>query len=126
MTLVLDAGAFLAVERGDVDVARLVTAERRQGRRPLSHGGVVGQVWRGGAGRQARLAHLLPGVDVRPLDEALGRLAGLLLRDAGSSDVVDAAVVLLSREGDEILTSDVPDLTRLVAVRGVDVALVQV
>ncbi len=33
------------------------------------------------------------------LDEELGRRAGVLLGRAGSSDVVDAAVVLLARDG---------------------------
>jgi hypothetical protein len=40
---------------------------------PLTHGGVVGQVWRGGTGRQAPLARLLPGIEVAALDATLGR-----------------------------------------------------
>lgn len=126
MTLVLDAGAFLAVERRDVDVLAVVADELSTRRRPMTHGGVVAQVWRGRAGRQAPLATLLSGVDVRPLDLDLGRRAGVLLRDAGTSDAVDAAVVLLARDGDEILTSDVGDLRRLVEVTGRDIALVPV
>ncbi len=67
--------------------------------------GVAGQVWRGGP-RQARLAQALDGVDVQPLDDDLGRAAGVLLGRARQSDVIDAAVVLLANDGDEIVTSD--------------------
>lgn len=70
-------------------------------------------MWRGGHGRQANLARLLPGVDVRFLDEELGRRAGVLLGRAGATDVDDAAVVLLAADGDEILTSDPGDLRGL-------------
>lgn len=52
MTVILDAGALVAVERGDRAVVAMLKGERRAGRVPATHGGVVGQVWRGGA-RQA-------------------------------------------------------------------------
>src|SRR5712691_9527503 len=42
--LVLDAGAFVAVERGDRDVVALIKRERLADRVPVSHGGVVAQV----------------------------------------------------------------------------------
>ncbi len=67
MSLILDAGAFVAVERGDRDIVALVKRERLAERSPVTHGGVVAQVWRGGAGRQAEVARLLAGVDVKPL-----------------------------------------------------------
>ena len=67
--LVLDAGAFVAVERGDRGVVALIKRERLAGRAPLSHGGVVAQVWRGGTGRQAPVDRLLAGVDIAALDE---------------------------------------------------------
>lgn len=126
MSLVLDAGALLAVERADRDVVALIKRELSRGRVPLTHGGVVGQVWRGGAGRQAPLARLLPGVRVAGLDEVLGRRAGVLLGRARTSDVVDAALVLLAEDGDLLLTSDVRDLERLAATVGVHVDLVPV
>ena len=76
MTMLLDAGAFVAVERGDRDVVALVKRERLAQRSPLSHGGIVAQISRGGSGRQSEVARLLRGVDVRPLDEELGKKAG--------------------------------------------------
>lgn len=126
MTLVLDAGALVAIERGDRTVAALVKRERLAGIPPLTHGGVVGQVWRGGSGRQATLARLLAGVEIVPLDDALGRRGGVLLGRAGTSDVIDAAVVLLADHDDEILTSDVDDLTDLATAAGIDLELIAV
>lgn len=126
MSLILDAGAFLAVERGDREVVALVKRERLAQRSPLSHGGVVAQVWRGGSGRQAALARLLPGVDVKSLDEELGRKAGLLLGRSRTDDAVDAALVCLAVDADEILTSDPGDLRALAEAAGVHVDLVPV
>jgi len=122
--MVLDAGAFVAVERGDREMVALIKRERQHDRVPLTHGGVIGQVWRGGHGRQVNLARLLPGVDVRDVDETMGRRAGVLLGAAGRADVIDAAVVLLAGDGDEIFTSDPTDLQHLAEVAGVHVDLV--
>jgi hypothetical protein len=126
MSMVLDAGALVAVERGDRDMIALIKRERQEGRAPLTNGGVIGQVWRGGHGRQAILARLLPGVDVHPIDDSLGRRAGVLLGSAGSTDVVDAAVVLLAHDGDDIFTSDPRDLRDLAQAAGRHVELIPV
>ncbi len=124
--MILDAGAFLAVEREDRDVVALIKRERLAGRAPVTHGGVIGQVWRGGTGRQENVARLLDGVEVAPLDGILGRRVGLLLGRVGASDVIDAAVMLLAEDEDEILTSDPEDLRALAASSGVHVELVAV
>ena len=126
VTFVLDAGALVAVERSDPKILAPLKDEILAGRPPLTHGGVIGQVWRGGRDRQAVLAIVLAGVDVAPLDDRLGRRAGVLLGRAGASDVVDAALVLLAADGDEILTSDPDDLRPLAAAAGVHVELVPV
>ena len=115
MTLILDAGAFVAVERRDRTLMALLKAELSAGRTPVTHGGVVGQVWRGGSGRQAPIAQLLDGVEIEPLDDNLGRKAGVLLKLTGGRDVIDAAVILLARDGDLVLTADPADLTALAA-----------
>ena len=124
--LVLDAGALVALERLDRDVIALIKRERLARRAPLTHGGIIGQVWRGGSGRQANLARLLDGIEVIALDDALGRKVGMLLKQTKSSDVVDAAVALLAKDGDEILTSDVRDLLPLVEAIGAHVELIEV
>ena len=124
MKLVLDAGAFVAVERRDRVVEALVKAELVAGRTLVTHGGVIGQVWRGGAGKQARLALLMSAVEIAPLDEHLGRRAGMLLKQTRTTDVIDAAVVLLAEDGDIILTSDPADLEPLARAAGVHVDIV--
>ncbi|GAB4199134.1 MAG: hypothetical protein OHK0013_09010 [Sandaracinaceae bacterium] len=126
MSLILDAGALLALERGDREVLAMLKSELALGRVPRTHGGVVGQVWRGGTGKGARLAQVLPGLRILPLDEALGRRAGLLLARARTSDVVDAALVLLAVDGDTILTSDPEDLAKLAAAADLHVDVVRV
>ncbi|HEX7132129.1 MAG TPA: hypothetical protein VF228_06105 [Iamia sp.] len=93
---------------------------------PLTHGGVIAQVWRGGHGRQARVAQALKGVTVEPLDDELGRAAGILLARAGMTDAIDAAVVSLAEDGDRILTSDPVAIDRLVEAAGLDVEVVPV
>lgn len=60
----------------------------------------------------------LSGVLVEPLSPEMGMAAGLLLEATRTSDVHDAAVALLCREGDVLLTSDVDDLTALLSARG--------
>jgi hypothetical protein len=124
--LVLDAGAFLAVERGDRDVVALVKRERMAGRPPVTSGGVVARVWRGGRGRQAELARLLAGVQVAAIDDSLGRRAGMLLARSGQSDAIDAAVVCLAADGDDILTSDPGDLRALAEAAEIHVDLIPV
>lgn len=126
MSLVLDAGALLAVEKGDRDVVALLKQALMSAEVPLTHGGIVGQVWRGGGGRQALLARLLPALDVRPLGAELGRRAGVLLGRTRHADVIDAALVLLAADGDLILTSHPDDLATLVHVAGTHADVVRV
>jgi hypothetical protein len=114
VTLVLDAGALIALERNDRSMWVRLRREHSARRVPVTHAGIVGQVWRGGT-RQACLAHALAGINVRPIDGELGRSAGSLLAVAGMSDVIDAALVLLARDGDEIVTLDIDDVADLAA-----------
>jgi hypothetical protein len=104
----------------------LVKRERKSGRVPVTHGGVVAQVWRGGVGKQAPVAMLLAAVEVSHLDDQLGRRAGLLLAASGGADVIDAAVICLAGDGDDVLTSDPGDLKDLAQAAGVHVELIPV
>ena len=122
--LVLDAGAFVAVERGDRTVVALVKRERLAGRVPVTSGGGVAQVWRGGRGRQVPVVRLLAGMDVAAIDEGLGRRAGMLLARSGQSDAIDATVVCLAADGDDILTSDPGDLRALAEAADIHVDLI--
>lgn len=113
MGLILDLGALIAFDRGDRDVAALVEATRRKGGRVVTSSGAVAETWRGGGSRQALLARLLHGVDEHALDPGVSRTVGALCGQAGVNDVVDAHVVLLARDGDLVLTSDVDHLRKL-------------
>jgi hypothetical protein len=126
MSLVLDAGALIAVEKADRGTVALIKHELLQGRAPLTHGGIVGQIWRGGTGRQVNLARLLPALDIASLDATLGRTAGILLGRSRMDDVIDAALVLLAEDGDLLLTSDPQDLQPLAAAAGLHVDIVPV
>lgn len=124
MRLVLDAGALIAIDRDDRRVAGLIALGRRAGADLVTVAPVVGQAWRDGA-RQARLARALPMVDVLDVDRASAQAAGEVLRDSGSSDVVDALVALATRPGDQVLTSDPGDIAALLFARKVDAAVIR-
>ena len=124
MSLVLDSGALVALERNERQMWIRLKAAQLDGDLPLTHAGVLGQVWRGGP-RQARLSQALGGIDIRPLDEPLGRAAGRLLGSAGLADIIDAGVVLLAIDGDEIVTVDHDDLEQLAAASGRHVELIR-
>jgi hypothetical protein len=65
-------------------------------------------------------------VDVVPVAARLGRRAGLLLSRTGTTDVVDASVVCLAQDGDDILTADPADLLDLARAYGAHVELIPV
>ena len=126
MSLVLDSGALIALEKKDRAMWRRLKAALLANSVPVTHGGVVGQAWRGGGPRQALLARALAGIDIRPLDENLGRAAGSLLAHGGSVDVIDAALVLLADDGDDIVTSDPEDIEPLAVRLGRHVEVLRV
>lgn len=115
MAIVADAGALIALDRGDRAVAARIDAAQRRGVQVVTSSACVAQVWRDGGGRQSRLARLLKGIDERPLDPVTSRNVGELCARAGTSDVVDAHVASLAKAGDVVLMSDDRDLTALLA-----------
>ena len=126
MSYILDAGALIAIDRGSRSLMALLKDELAADRFAVTHGGIVGQVWRAGGARQAALARALVSVRVLPLDVELGRRSGSLLARARRSDVIDAALVLLASDGDTILTSDPDDIEPLAETAGVHVDIVEV
>jgi hypothetical protein len=114
--LVLDAGAFIALDRNDRSMwARLANAHQAN-QQLITHAGILGQVWRHPS-RQVRLAAALKAVDVRPLTVELAQAAGLLLAAARTTDVHDGALAALCEPADIVFTSDVDDLSKLLAER---------
>jgi hypothetical protein len=112
---VLDAGALIAFEREDPRMRALFRLALRSGARLVVPATVVAQVFRDRA-RQVPLRALLNGPTTatpafdRPLAEAAGTLCGR----TGTSDIVDASVVLVARqERASVVTSDPEDLARL-------------
>lgn len=125
MRLILDTGALIALERNDRAMWQRLKLALLAREAPLSHGGVVGQAWRGRGPRQALLARALDVLDIRPLDAVLGRAAGELLARAKQDDVIDAALVLLASDGDRIITSEPDDLAPLARAADLDVELLR-
>ena len=63
--LILDAGALVAVDRGDRAMLARLRVAQQHGAPLRSNAMVIAQVWRDRQGRQAVLAQLLRAVDVR-------------------------------------------------------------
>lgn len=109
---VLDAGALVALERGDRRARALIeTAEGRL----IIPAPVLAQVWRDGA-RQTRVATLIKArtTVVEAFDKRKAKAAGVLLARSGTSDVVDASIVLAARlHRAVVVTSDAADLHRI-------------
>jgi hypothetical protein len=93
----------------------LVREALKSGARLIIPAGVIGQTWRGHA-RQAPIRALVKGptTAVPALDQVLAEAAGVLCGRAGTSDLIDASIVLVARrERAVVVTSDVGDLHRL-------------
>jgi hypothetical protein len=115
--IVFDAGALIALERGDRNVAAQLVAAATSGVEVMTSSTCVAQVWRDPT-RQARLARALAGFVECDLSARRARDCGMLLARSGTRDITDAAVSLLVEDGDTILTSDPCDLERLLDAAG--------
>jgi predicted nucleic acid-binding protein len=123
--LVLDAGAFVAFDKGDAGIRARLNAARRLGLELATTAPVVAQVWRDGR-RQALLATLLAATRVDAPDEAAARRAGELLAKTKTRDVVDALIIGIARHGDSIVTSDPDDLRVLLAAARIRATLISI
>ena len=113
--MTMDAGALIAVDRNDRRVLVLLARARETGSRVTVPASALAQAVRRPE-QQARLARLLrqPTTDVVPLDRVDATNVGRLLAASGTSDVVDAHVVICARRaGQQALTSDPDDLRAL-------------
>jgi PIN domain nuclease of toxin-antitoxin system len=112
---VLDAGALIAQERGDVKVAALFKVAAAQSIEMVLPSVVLAQVWRNGT-RQVQLARTLsnPGVTEAPLHHEDAKRVGELLRESATADVADAHVAVLAGRLDAaVITSDSGDIAEL-------------
>ena len=124
MSLLLDAGALIALEKRNRLIGATLELARRERIPVRTSAGVVAQVWRGGP-RQANLARVLGGVQTIAVTLDAAKQVGVLL-GTGPRDVIDAHVALLAHDGDYLLTSDPADLRRLLKRRGVTARIVAV
>lgn len=118
MRAVLDAGALVAVDRRDRAIGALLRVLQQRGTPIRVSSAVLGQVWRDGR-KQANLARVLAGVGIEPLGADDGKRIGELIALAGSADVVDAHVALMTAPADLVLTSDPRDIRELLQARKV-------
>jgi hypothetical protein len=110
--LVFDAGALISLDRGDRTVGALLASAAQEGIEAVTSSACVAQAWRDPP-RQARLTRALAGFVEQPLDPSSARRCGLLLAGSHTSDIADAAIALLTQDGDTILTSDPGDIKHL-------------
>ncbi|MGN6373309.1 MAG: hypothetical protein ACTHM1_10015 [Solirubrobacteraceae bacterium] len=115
--LVLDSGALIAVERGDREIAALLSVAAVEGVEVVTSSACAAQVWRNPSG-QVRLGRMLEGCVERALDPGQAKLCGLALARSKTTDVPDAALCVAVRDGDTVLTSDCPDISRILEAIG--------
>jgi len=111
-TIVYDTGALVAAERQNARFLALHDELLTAGIRPVVPVAVLAQAWRGGP--QHRLSRVLKGCMVVVDDERVGRAAGAMCATAGTTDVVDAIVVVTAiAHHAAVVTSDPGDIGRL-------------
>ncbi|MBI4579367.1 MAG: PIN domain nuclease [Planctomycetes bacterium] len=113
--LTFDAGALIAVDRGNESVRALLTQAAARQIWIVIPTGALAQAWRDGS-RQARLAALLKNdlVLVEDLTRARAQAVGVLCGLRGTDDAIDAFVALIARQyGGTVITGDPTDLRKL-------------
>ena len=114
--LTLDAGALIALQRGDPRIRSLLRQALDRGLRLTLPATVLAQAWRGGP-RAAHISRLVKDrehVAVIPLDETEAYAVGEIASRTGQSDVVDIHVALCARRvGDRVVTSDPADISAI-------------
>ncbi len=117
MTIVLDAGALIALERNDRALWAALKLAAASDADVVVPSAALAQVWRG-TKAQARLAAALEHCVIAPFDpeaRAIGELCGR----TRTTDVCDAHVAIVAaRRGKALYTSDPVDLRRLLDACG--------
>jgi hypothetical protein len=129
-SLVLDAGALIALDRNDRGVWAMLRIATDDARLVQVPAGAIAQAWRDGR-RQVLLTRALRHCDEVALDGAMARAAGLLCGKSRTADIVDASVAIaaagLARRGAvSVFTSDSGDIEHLVETLQVGVNVIGV
>ncbi len=110
----MDTGGLIAIERGNLEITRLLEEAVKADYRIT----IPTTVWAQAIRRPERQADLtriakLPEADFIPLDRDNANSVGRLLAASGTADVVDGHVAVCARQrGQPVITSD-PDDIRL-------------
>lgn len=121
---VYDVGALIAIDNDDRRMWALHHLAVEEGRTVIVPAVVVGQAWRDSR-RQIQLGRFLQSCEIVPIGVEIAKAAGTLCGRAGTSDVVDATVVVMSlARGAIVFTSDPGDITALAAASGAKPRLV--
>ena len=128
--VVLDTGALVALERDDRRVWELLREATDTDEIVQVPAGVIAQAWRDGS-RQVLMVRALAHCDEIPLDGPGARDSGSLCGRAGSTDVIDASVVvtaswLAAHDSVAVITSDPDDIRTLASALGTPVTVVRV
>jgi predicted nucleic acid-binding protein len=113
--ITFDAGGLIALERNNRRVFAILATALEDGDRIVVPATALAQVIRNPA-KQVRLWRMIQHseTEVVPLDGAYAQAVGALLAQTGTSDIVDAHVVVCAqRAGYAVITSDPMDLRRL-------------
>jgi hypothetical protein len=122
--VVYDAGALIAADRNDRAFWADHKVRLQIGVIPVVPAPVVAQVSR--SPRQVQLRRLLRGCHIPDFDEAGAHRVGVVLARGSSSDIADGAVVAAAGEDAVIVTSDRPDISRLLDAIGSGATIVDV
>lgn len=111
--MILDAGVFIALENPSQRrvVLALVERMRAEGVEPATNNAALAQAWRDPT-RQVPMAMLVKATTVYPFGDP--KIVGMRCAMTGTSDVVDASLVVLADQLDmAIVTTDPVDMARL-------------
>jgi hypothetical protein len=112
MSVVYDAGVLVAADRDDREVWADHRVRLEVGTVPMTTAPVVAQVSR--SARQVPLRRFLRGCETVPFSPDQAHEVGALLSESGTSDVVDAHLVITAaRTASTVLTSDVGDIRKI-------------
>lgn len=118
VSYVYDAGALIAIDGNDLEMWAIHKAALAENREIVIPAIVVGQAWRDGS-KQAQLARFLRTCQIEPTDLQTAKAAGVLCGKAGTSDVVDATVMVTALAHYAIIvTSDHKDMSKLAEACG--------
>jgi len=113
--ITFDAGGLIALERNDRRIFSILHTALEDGDRIIVPATALAQVIRNPA-KQVRLWRMIQfdKTEVVPLDGSHAQAIGALLAETGTSDIVDAHVVICAQTaGYAVITSDPLDLRRL-------------